>query len=376
MRAMVRLLHLADVHLGASFATFGELAERRSADVLAAFRRLPEVAAALDVHAVLVAGDLYDSPTPGAEARAAAREVAERLVHDGRPVFVVPGNHDSCLYRPSPWIEGTGPWHVFRAPVFGEPVSVDTPGGPLHVYGLAFDGARAPDPLAGWRRAPGAGFHVALLHGSLAASERWTASPTTLRITSEALERLDADYVALGDHHRFRPPAQMPGGRACYAGSFAALDLNEWGPRGFALVELDPDGVRVAHHRSGVAEVVEPRTLDVTGYDDEAAVLAACAASVPEGAIPVLTLSGSVGFPLDAEAVAAAIGRRFGHARVVDRTMHFSSRRLDLLAHEDTIAGHLVRAGRRRIAEAADQQERRLGDRALRIALRELGVEG
>jgi len=42
---MIRLLHLADVHLGGRFSEFGGLATVRREVHLAAFRRLPTVAA-------------------------------------------------------------------------------------------------------------------------------------------------------------------------------------------------------------------------------------------------------------------------------------------------------------------------------------------
>ena len=40
---MMRILHLADVHLGASYSSFGAHAAERSEAVLRAFRGLPEV---------------------------------------------------------------------------------------------------------------------------------------------------------------------------------------------------------------------------------------------------------------------------------------------------------------------------------------------
>ncbi len=61
----MRILHLADVHLGASFASFGPYGAERAEAVLAAFRDLPDMARRQEVHAVLVAGDLFDSPRPG-----------------------------------------------------------------------------------------------------------------------------------------------------------------------------------------------------------------------------------------------------------------------------------------------------------------------
>ena len=61
---MIRLLHLADVHLDAPLGGFGRHADVRRSQLLDAFRRLPETAADTGAHAVLIAGDLFDHPRP------------------------------------------------------------------------------------------------------------------------------------------------------------------------------------------------------------------------------------------------------------------------------------------------------------------------
>src|SRR5690606_17201053 len=234
---MPRLLHLADVHLGALFTAFGDLSASRQAAVLDAFRAVPELAAAEGAHAVVIAGDLFDRPRPPDGVLAAARETLRRMVDAGLPVFLVAGNHDPVTVHPHPYRELPAGVHFFREPVFCAPISVDTTAGPLHVYGVAYDPAREPQPLASLRRADLPGAHVVLLHGSVQGTPHWSSSPNVLRLTYEALAALPVDYIALGDHHRHRPPAQFDGGRipACYSGSFAALDLTETGARGFVV---------------------------------------------------------------------------------------------------------------------------------------------
>jgi hypothetical protein len=66
---------------------------------------------------------------------------------------------------------------------------------------------------------------------------------------------------------------------------------------------------------------------------------------------------------------------RYGHARVTDETRFVSAGRLDEIAAHDTVAAHLVRLAREHVAGVGDAGARRITDRALRIALRELGVE-
>jgi DNA repair exonuclease SbcCD nuclease subunit len=373
---MIRLLHLADVHLGAPFLDFGDQAETRRQEVLDAFKALLQLAESAEVHAVLVAGDLFDSARPSEFTLAVARQTIRRLVDTGHPVFIVPGSHDAHTVNPDLYGDQFGGAFVFREPVFRAPISVETAAGPLHVYGLGYDWTH-PDPLGSFRRHDAPGTHVVLLHGSVASLSPWRSQVNLLRIPIEWLVGVDADYVALGGGHAFRGPADFETDtttRACYCGSFAAIDLAETGPRGFVIVELDADHApRVTHHPSKIRHSVDLGTVDVTPHVDEAAIAAAIAARVEGDAFPAARLEGEPAMPLDAERVVAHLERRFGRAKLTDATWYAGSKRLDDLAEQDTIAGYVVRLGRQRILEAiGDPQAPVLAERALRLALRSL----
>lgn len=380
---MIRLLHLADVHLGASLSAFGDLATERREAVLDAFRGVPERAAELEVHAVLVAGDLFDSPDPSREARAAAAETFRRLVDAGTPVLVVPGNHDAITIHPNPWEGDLGGAHVFRDGAFTTQ-EVATDSGPIRVHGVAFDPAREPDPLATLQPGTDDGWDVVLVHASVQDAPHWKAGPNSLSVAAHTLAALAVDYVALGDHHAFRGsdafPGRPDGAACCYAGSFAAVDLTETGPKGGALVTLSEDGAVTVepasvHDPAALPPVLHVGPVDVTALEDDGAVLAAVTERIEGDAVPVVHLEGTPGFALDTELLESHLVERYGFASVRDRTRFYDSDRVDGLAGDDTIAGHLVREGRRRI-EAADSDEvRAVAERALRTALSALGVE-
>ena len=375
---MIRLLHLADLHLGASFTAFGDLADTRRTAVLDAFRRLPEITVAESVDAVLIAGDLFDSPQPAPDVAAAARDTLRRVGVTGVRVFVVPGNHDSITLRPNPYTDPLGDAHVFAAPCFEAPISVDTANGTLHVYGIAYDRAREADPLATFRRAGQPGVHVVLIHGSVPDAPHWIMSQSSLRLPMERLANLEADYIALGDYHRFRPPREFDASGtspACYSGSFAALDLTETGPRGYVVAEVRPDGSpRVRHCSSEVPPVEDLGEFDVSPYESEVDVADAVARRASEGTIPVVCLTGTPGFPLDIDVVCTELQERFQHAHVIDKSSYYASDSLEELARQDTVVGHVVRIGRHRIEEAEDEAQWLAAEGALRVALNALVV--
>ncbi len=100
---MLRLLHTADVHLGARHADLGDAAAAQRERQFAAFRAAVDLAIAEKVDLFLVAGDLFDSNVQ--PKRSVERVAAElgRLAQARIRSVLVPGTHDvydrSSVYR-------------------------------------------------------------------------------------------------------------------------------------------------------------------------------------------------------------------------------------------------------------------------------------
>src|SRR5437660_8694164 len=89
---MLKILHTADWHVGRSFGQFEpEDARKLARDRLSVIDRILGLADQYDVHAVLCAGDLFDSPDPGeAWWRGLAQSFGRRKTWT-RPVVLLPG---------------------------------------------------------------------------------------------------------------------------------------------------------------------------------------------------------------------------------------------------------------------------------------------
>lgn len=88
---LMKLLHTADWHLGKRLEGKDRLDEQR-----AVLNHLVALAEQHQPDAVLVAGDLFDIYTPGAEATELLYETLARLSRNGScPVIAIAGNHDS-----------------------------------------------------------------------------------------------------------------------------------------------------------------------------------------------------------------------------------------------------------------------------------------
>ncbi len=205
---MLRLLHTADVHLGARHADLGEKAAVQRERQFAAFRATVDLALAEKVDLLLVAGDLFDSNVqPRRSVERVAAELA-RLAGATIRTVIIPGTHDvydrASVYRAYDLVALAG------LPATSDRVVVLTPERPevvlaaldVVVHGRVFATKRAPrDPLEGLSTAGDgrATWKIGLVHGSVRIPGRTEHDEVV--VAPEAIAASGLDYLALGHWH-------------------------------------------------------------------------------------------------------------------------------------------------------------------------------
>ncbi|MGZ6260549.1 MAG: metallophosphoesterase family protein [Candidatus Limnocylindrales bacterium] len=245
---MPRLLHMADVHLGARHQDLGQAAAEQRERQFDAFRRALDLALAEHVDVVLVAGDLFDSnQQPRRSVERAAAELG-RLPAAGAHVVVIPGTHDvydhSSLYRIHDLaaLAGVKPGGDGLVVLTPERPEVVFPALDLVVYGRVFDTKRAPrSPLAGFSAAEEtrARWRVGLVHGSLRIEGKIEADDVLF--TTEEITNSGLDYLALGHWHSFQQ-GRAGGTTWAYAGAPEPVAVDQDGAGQVILVELEDVG--------------------------------------------------------------------------------------------------------------------------------------
>ncbi len=377
---MLRLLHTADVHLGARHADLGEQAAAQRERQFAAFRATVDLALAEQVDLVVVAGDLFDSNTqPRRSVERAATELG-RLAEAAIRTVLIPGTHDvydgASVYRAYDLAALAGLPATTDRLVVLTPDRPDVLLGPLDmvVHGRVFATKRAPhSPLAGFDAATDdrATWHVGLVHGSLLIPGKTEHDEVVF--TSEEVAASHLDYLALGHWHSTQR------GRAgttiwAYSGAPEPVALDQDRAGNVLLVTLDERG-------GGRHVTVEERRVGRTRFDRldvDAAALGSQPALVERiGTLadPDLVLDVRVvgvrpdDLDLAPDEVEREVAGRFFRVRVRDASAAALPEGLPL--PPDTIAGALVRDMTAEIAEAeaagrdADALEVR---EALRIA--------
>jgi DNA repair protein SbcD/Mre11 len=361
---MLRLLHTADVHLGARHADLGDRAATQRERQFAAFVATVDLALAEKVDLVLIAGDLFDSNVQPRRSVERAAAQLKRLVEARIRIVITPGTHDvydrASIYRAYdlPALAGA---------VGSDLVTVLTPDHPevplkaldLIVHGRCFATKRAPfSPLRDVEvsKHDGVAWHVGLLHASLAIEGKTDNDEVVITLDEIAASHLD--YLALGHWHS---TSKGKTGKTVYAYAGApepvALDQDRAGK--VLLVSLDAaDGkkqVTIEERKVGRTRF-ERVQLDAASVGSQPGLIAQLA----ERADPDLVLDAELigvrpdELDLHVEEVENELADRFLKVRVRDRSV--APLPEGIVASPDPVLGAFISDLEARIAEveAAD----------------------
>jgi exonuclease SbcD len=355
---MLRVLHTADVHLGARHADLGEQAVAQRERQFSAFRASVDLAIRERVDLFLIAGDLFDSNVQ--PRRSVDRVAAEirRLVEARIRTVMIPGTHDvydrASIYRSYdiPALAGAGGTDLVTL-LTPDQSSVRLAPLDVTVHGRVFATKRAPhSPLQGMDASGDQStWQIGMVHGSIAIPN--TTSSDEVVITTDEIAATHLDYLALGHWHS---SSRGKVGSTVYAYSGApepvALDQDRAG--NVLIVSLDQqDGkkqVAVEARRVGRTKF-EKLELDAAAIATQPALIEQLASRADTDLVLDVQLIGVRPDLLDVheEEVEAALAGSFLKVRVRDRSMPALSD--GPLPPEDTILGAFVRDVEARVAE-------------------------
>ena len=268
MSSVVRVLHLADTHLGLN------LPGRTAADFLASYERALQPAFAGEADLVVHAGDVFFRSRVKPSLVVRAFEPLKRLADSGVPVLVVPGNHERSAI-PYPLLAAHPRIHVFDHP---RTFRLNVRGVEVAVAGFPCERDHVRERFAAlveqtaWRSHPGA-IRLLCLHQSV---EGATVGPAgfTFRGAPDVIAGAAIPHgfaaVLAGHIHRHQVLTTDLSGRPLkapvfYPGATARTSHAEDGEaKGWLAIDLEPghDGGRVRawqfHQLSAPAPVDTP----------------------------------------------------------------------------------------------------------------------
>ena len=356
---MLRLLHTADVHLGARHADLGDAASAQRERQFAAFAASVDLALAEKVDLFLVAGDLFDSNVQ--PRRSVERVAAElgRLVGARIRTVLIPGTHDvydrSSVYRAYDLAALAG------APDGSDLLTVLTPERPwVHigacdvvVHGPVFATKRAPhSPLRDLAavRTPDATWRLGLLHAAVAIPGRTDHDEVV--ITTDEIAASGLDYLALGHWHGVQV-AKARGVTYAYAGAPepVALDQDKAGKVLLVTLEHRDDTKTVTVEERVVGRTTFERVeIDAATVESQPAFIARLRGAADKDRVLDVRLIGVRPDELDLDTAEVEEALRPDYLRVRVRDHSQPPLTDGALPPAETIAGAFIRTVEQRIA--------------------------
>ncbi len=368
---MFSLLHCADLHLEASFAS-GQLpasvGNRRRADLRAALNRILSLASEQRADAVTIAGDLYEQAYIAPDTAGFLLQAFASLAPI--PVYIVPGEcdpyGDDSLYVHTRW---PGNVMVF-SPGPLTPVAL-APN--IHLWGAVHPAEPGHTPLVSFRP-DREGTNLLLLHAAQP-GDRAPREQRLFQLDGATLRASGFDVALLGHQHNGR--LWREGDVQCiYPGSPEPLSFAEAdGDHHVVLLTIDngictPRNLPISQWRYPELRV----DLSGCGSQEDATALIALAlrnhpGGADERAVCRVTLIGTRRFDVDL----AALKQQVDTPAYVEYDIQLSAAYdLQQLALEPSTRGLLVRRFQERLANTSSETDRAVAVQALNLALRAL----
>ncbi len=226
----MKIIHCADLHLDSKMTAnlSKEQAKERKMEILRTFGRMVEYAKKHAVSVIIIAGDLFDTRNVSATVRNYVRDVITN--HPDIDFLYLKGNHDNdnflskldeipenlCLFNEK-WTTYT----YGKVAITGLELNKENRLTAYNTLVLAHDA-----------------YNLVTLHGQLA---EYKSRDKAEVISLDELRNKNIDYLALGHVHRFVIDKLDARGVYCYPGCLDGRGFDECGPKGFVVLDIDPE---------------------------------------------------------------------------------------------------------------------------------------
>ncbi|MBU7019347.1 MAG: DNA repair exonuclease [Theionarchaea archaeon] len=364
---MVRIAHIADVHLGACCTHLGDKADMRKMDFEFTFERVIDTCCNQEnrIDALIIAGDLFDMASPPSSLVGFVQKSIARLQESGIPVLIVPGTHDGYGYRES--VYKTYPFtgaDILSFPVFS-PVVKTLSGMKVFFYGMAYIPGYTCNPFQSFTPVREEGIHIGILHGALEKPSHGKGQ--NLLITGEDIAKSDLDYLALGHYHTYQEHQFGKTVVVC-PGSLEGITLSERGERFMVIADFgrgNPPQIEKIRVNTRTIQDISLNSDHVESVEDLTTLIESCGDT---DSIIRVTLRGSLNIPIDIQFLEDVLSDTFFHIKIVDETTVEESSLVKSWATEKTIRGMFTSRIVEKINEAEGDEKLMLKE-ALKIGV-------
>ena len=228
----MKIIHCADLHLDSKLESNldSAKAKERRIELLNAFDKMVSFAKNNDVKIIIIAGDLFDTPS---SRQTRIKNQTAKIIRNAPQIefLYLRGNHDK---------------DDFFASSDDKPQNLETFGekwktfeyGNITVSGCELP-ETIPDSLYDELKLDSSKINIVTLHGQITKN---TEKPDAPLINLKKLSNKNIDYLALGHIHKYESGSLDTfnnRGIWCYSGCLEGRGFDELGEKGFVLLEID-----------------------------------------------------------------------------------------------------------------------------------------
>ncbi len=329
---MLRIVHCADIHIGASFGRLpSHLASLRAEEQKATFLDTVNYCKEKSVDALLICGDLFDSPNPLKKDAEFVRKALASL--SPVPIFIISGNHD-YICPDSPFLkEGYFSDNVHIFPCFDHFFEISEKN--TVIYGKSYNStvtsASFTDMLLDENK-----INIMCLHGDFNIAGDYTP------ISREVLSSLPINYAAMGHIHNGEV-FQVGNVKCAYSGALDGAGFDDDGVTGFIYGEITEDETKLfplsfsKRHYHNIS-------YDVSGEDTEK-ILQELKSIVQSEDLYKITLIGETADEINTEFLKNELEAYCFYAEIYDDTS--LSYNFDAIEKEESLRGEFLREVRK-----------------------------
>lgn len=365
----VKILHCADLHIGAAQTMLGEKGQTRRFEALITFENILSLAKENSVRLILIAGDLFCS---NSVERSAVNRVVECIsaIPEIQVVFSA-GNHDP-YNSSSPFFNIKLPDNFHILPDTDSEIYFENLG--TRVYGRSFSDTYMSGEARFALEANEQSINIMCQHGEIKSD----LSSNYNSITNEFIENSNMDYIALGHIHKRTEPARRKNTYFAYSGCAEGSGFDELGDKGVYIGNIGKGVCELEFFKTSL-RTHESVEIDVSNCEDNPAAAEKIIGELKEkygdgfaDNLYKIILTGDIpdGRFFDLGEITSRLAQTLYFVKVKDNTevMHD----LEILKAEKSLKGVFVSLMLERIAENPDNK---LLKEALKIGLKAFSSE-
>lgn len=253
---MAKIIHIADLHIGVTLDFLSN--DKREIFQKAIFPSLEDVVFTANnnnIDAILIAGDLFDVPTPPTELVSKTFSILGKALC---PILISPGNHD-FYSKNSAYNTGSVPInvHIFKESKLEAYPLLDNE---TVVYGAAFNDIKATIPLDA--KLDNTKVNICCVHGEISTDSGYNS------ISALDIAKSGFDYIALGHNHSFSGIKKVENTFFACTGSFFSTNSTETGEKGYLIGNVVKNNTTLSL-KSSKLPVIENIILDISDISSD-----------------------------------------------------------------------------------------------------------